>query len=269
MSNKKDIDITPGPIMQGNTAIQQSSHSSIAQADRLIELAMSQDVSMEKLEKLLELKERYEKEEARKAYVAAMAEFKSEGVVIEKDRLVNYEHSNGDGETRYRHASLGNVIGVATPFLAKHGLSHKWVSRRVEARIEVKCVITHREGHSEETDWWPGPLDTSGKKNPLQQAASTVTYLERYTFLMITGLAVVDQDDDGTDGGEMPGPERITEDQANKIHAMITENELSMDIFMRWLKQSIKCKAIADIPSSYFDAVMGKIEKTIKAKGVK
>jgi hypothetical protein len=39
--------------------------------------------------------------------------------------------------------------------------------------------------------------DESGKKNAIQQVASTNTYLQRYTFLAITGLATKGQDDDG------------------------------------------------------------------------
>ncbi|MNL48938.1 ERF superfamily protein [compost metagenome] len=38
--------------------------------------------------------------------------------------------------------------------------------------------------------------DNSGKKNAIQQVASTITYLQRYTLLAATGVATKGQDDD-------------------------------------------------------------------------
>jgi hypothetical protein len=256
-----DISIVsePRPIMESPT---------VHQATKLIEMAVTQGASTKKLSKLLDLKERYEKEEARKAYTAAMAAFKTEDIEIKKDRLVEYPHRDDPtGKTSYRHASLGNIVNIAVPKLAAHGLSHKWESKREGDRVEVRCVMTHRDGHSEATEWWPGPLDNSGKKNPIQQAASTVTYLERYTFLMITGLAVEDQDDDGNTGmDETPPVKMISEEEVNQVHAMITENELDMDVFMNWLKTVQKCASIEEIPVAMLAVVTDKLNKAIKAK---
>ena len=76
-----------------------------SQADRLIELAIQNNADVDRLDKLLELKERYEKEEARKSYTAAMAAFKGEDIVITKDRTVRFPHKDGSGETSYKHRS--------------------------------------------------------------------------------------------------------------------------------------------------------------------
>ena len=238
----------------------------VSQADRLIELAIQSNADVDRLDKLLELKERYDREEARKAYTAAMAAFKAEAPVISKDRKISFDHKDGGGKTEYWHATLGNIVNLAVPVMARHGLSHNWDMERDGDRIKVRCVVTHSSGHREKTDWWPGPLDNSGKKNPIQQAASTVTYLERYTFLMITGLAVEEQDDDGAHGADDTKPELITDEQALSIHSKITDNDLDMDIFMGWLKRSQKCDSIEAIPVALFDFVMNKIEKSIKDK---
>lgn len=242
----------------------------INQADRLIEMAISSNADVDRLDQLLELKERYEKLEARKSYTAAMASFKSEDLVIKKDKRVSFPHRDGAGETSYRHATLGNIIGIAVPLLAKYGLSHKWEMKREGNLIEVRCVITHRDGHSEETEWWPAPLDDSGKKNPIQQAASTVTYLERYTFLMLSGLAVEDQDDDGIEGGGQPEPEPeveyISENESNTIHALITDNNLEMPIILGWLYKVKKIDCIEHIPLNLLATVTDKINTGIKQK---
>lgn len=261
------IPVDPAEIVQGST----TTNKSIAQVDRLLELAVTSNADMAKLEKLLELKERYDKEEARKAFTAAMAAFKAEGLVIDKDRKVSFPHKDSDERTEYRHASIGNVIGLATPLLAKHGISHRWDRSRDEDRIKVRCVLTHKDGHEETGDWWDGPPDNSGTKNPLQQGSSTTTYLERYTFLAITGLATVDQDDDGAGSGPVeegePPNEKINEDQVNTIHSKVHENDI--EGFDRWLKSSLKCETIADIPVSMYDMVIRKLDKIIKEKAKK
>ena len=62
--------------------------------------------------------------------------------------------------------------------------------------------VTHIKGHSEDTTL-SGPPDDSGRKNNIQQIASTVSYLERYTLFALLGLASQDMDDDGQ-GADKP-----------------------------------------------------------------
>ena len=69
----------------------------------MIKLAVSGGADLDKLEKLLTLQERWDKNEAKKAYHKAMAEFKANPPKINKDRKVTY------GNTKYNHASLANV----------------------------------------------------------------------------------------------------------------------------------------------------------------
>lgn len=164
---------------------------------RLIETAtLRDDFDVEKLEKLLAVKKDWEANEARKAFVAAMAAFKADAPTIVKDKRVEFSG------TKYTHASIGNVVGVITGALGRHGLSHRWDTKQENGLITVTCVITHQFGHSEAVSL-SGKPDDSGKKNAIQQTASTVSYLQRYTLLSATGLATVDQeDDDGHGSGE-------------------------------------------------------------------
>ena len=74
----------------------------------------------------------------------------------------------------------------------------------------------------------------------------------------------VGEDDDD---GNSAGVELISEDQANTIHAMITDNDLKMDKFMKYLK-SINCNSIKEISTQAFDVVIGTINNEIK-KGQK
>lgn len=149
---------------------------------------LSQGVKPEDLEKILTLQERWEANEARKAYHVAISAFKTNSPKIDKDKKVSY------GNTKYSHASLANVVEKITAELSKHGLSASWRTKQ-NGKIEVTCQITHIKGHSEETSL-SADADTSGSKNSIQALGSTITYLERYTLLAITGLATEEQDDD-------------------------------------------------------------------------
>lgn len=158
--------------------------------------AMERGASLEQIDKLLDLQMKWEANEARKAYVADMAAFKQNPPTIIKDKTVGYKTREGD-LVGYSHATLGNVTNSIVEGLAQFGFSHSWIVKQDNSLVHVTCRITHRMGHSEEVSM-SAFKDDSGKKNHIQQVASTITYLERYTLLAATGLATHDQpDDDG------------------------------------------------------------------------
>lgn len=158
--------------------------------------AMDKGGNIEQIERLMDLQMRWDADQARKAYVSDMAEFKRNPPTIVKDKLVGYENKDGTF-TGYKHATIGNVTNAIVAGLAVHGFSHAWEPEQRDGKIFVTCVITHKLGHSTRTTL-DSVKDDSGKKNGIQQIASAITYLERYTLLMATGLATHDQpDDDG------------------------------------------------------------------------
>ena len=162
----------------------------------LITLGVQRGDDVERMTQLYELKKTFERDEARKAYHLAVAQFKNESIEIIKNKTVAYK------DVSYNHASLDHIVEVTAPLLAKHGLSHNWdLEQGDKGRVTVTCVLTHSLGHSNKVALVGSP-DDSGSKNNIQRVASTVTYLERYTFLAITGLAAKDQDDDGANSGE-------------------------------------------------------------------
>ena len=168
---------------------------------QLLEIAVSQNADLDKLERLMALQERWEANEARKEFVLAMAGFKQEPLEIFKRKEVGYTTKDGEF-VGYKHATLSDVANVVVPAMARHDLSHRWDVKQENGRIIVTCVVTHKRGHSE-TVTLDGSPDSSGKKNAIQQVASTVTYLQRYTLLLATGLAAQDQlDDDGQGAGK-------------------------------------------------------------------
>lgn len=182
----------------------------------LIEIAVSQGADVDKLEKLLQLQLQWEKNEARKAFVEAMAAFKIEPPEINKNKHVTYN------QVDYWHATLDHVVETIAAGLSKHGLAHRWKTEQSGGQISVTCILTHKMGHSEETTL-SAAADMSGSKNAIQAVGSTVTYLQRYTLLAATGLAAKGQDDDGRTEG-MEG--QAIEDYLTTIRDSSTNAEL-------------------------------------------
>lgn len=191
----------------------------------MIRLAVNSGADLEKLEKLLTLQERYEANEARKAYHRAMSDFKANPPKIEKDKTVHFNN------TKYNHASLANVVEKITAELSKYGLSASWNTKQNGA-VTVTCRITHVLGHSEETSLTAG-ADSSGSKNSIQAIGSTITYLERYTLLAALGLATHDQDDDGQASVEL---DRIDDKQLHVLRDQFIELEVEESKFIKHMK---------------------------------
>lgn len=153
-------------------------------------LAQNPDFDLNRLQKLLDIKAQWDAAEARRAYTAAMAAFKSEPLKIFKTKDVNIP-----GGAKFKHATLADVCDGVVANLGKHGLSHAWVPRQLEnGWIEITCLMTHELGHSESFTL-RAPPDDSGKKSPVQQIASTKTMLERYTLTAAVGLGASDMED--------------------------------------------------------------------------
>ena len=183
----------------------------------LLELVIQKGADLQTIEKFMDLQERHEKNEARKAYVVAMAEFKKNAPDIITDGKVSFELKDGS-VTSYTHATLANVTATLSTELSKYGLSGRWDVEQGDYGIKVTFILTHIAGHSESVSI-AAPPDNSGKKNPIQSIASTVSYLERYTMLAGTGLAAKGMDD--TDG-RLPEdePEPITQASMDKIEEL-------------------------------------------------
>lgn len=182
------------------------------------------NVDIDKLAKLLEVQIAWEKNEAKKAYVEAMAAFKANPPKIHKNRHVKFNTSKG--VTEYYHASLDNVTTTISEALSRHGLTASWVTGQTDNQVTVTCRITHVLGHSEETVLTSRP-DDSGGKNPIQAIGSAVSYLQRYTLLALTGLATEGQDDDGAGTKPKAEPVKLNKKQQDfisKIGLVLDEN---------------------------------------------
>jgi hypothetical protein len=218
---------------------------------QMLAVAVQQGMPIETLRELMQLKKEWEADEARKAFVAAMAAFKANPPEIIKDKHVSF--TTQKGTTAYDHATLGGVCSAIIKGLAGHGISHRWEVAQQDNRIKVTCVLTHAQGHSESVSLNAG-ADDSGGKNSIQAIGSAVTYLQRYSLLAATGLAAMDQDDDGK--GPEPTGYFISEKQIMDLKALGEEVGVNKSQFLKFMKVD----ALEKIPASQYSVAIAGLE---------
>ncbi len=183
--------VVEGRTPKRDAAVVPVAPSSDLTPQQMVSLAVSQNADPERLKALMDLQERWEKNEARKAFVDAMAAFKAEPIKILKKKDVNIP-----GGAKFKHAVLADVVDGSVAYMSKHGLSHNWLVEQTPELVTVTCVVTHKLGHSERTMMQAAP-DNGPGRNKIQAVGSTITYLQRYTLMSLLGLAAKDMDNDG------------------------------------------------------------------------
>lgn len=225
----------------------------------MIRLAIEKGADVAVLTQLFDLKLRYEADEARKAFVAALNKFKADPPGIFKNRHVSFTLKTG-GRTEYDHATLSAICAAIDPKIIECGLSYRWETTQDDkCRIGVTCVVTHEFGHSEKVTLY-GPPDESGGKNNIQAIGSTVTYLQRYTLLAALGLATKDQDDDGEKGG---AGEPISPGQKEELIGLIKETDTDTKKFLDYMGVA----SLDELPASLYTKAIAALRA--KKRGAK
>ena len=159
-------------------------------------MAVGQGADVDKLGKLLDLRMRWEANEAKKAFREAMAAFKAKVPEIVKNRSASFESKKTGTKVSYDYATLDHVCGKLIPALSEHGITHSWKTEQKEnGKVRVTCVMS-KGLYSEDGSTLEANPDDSGAKNPIQAIGSAKSYLERYTFLAACGVAVKGMDTD-------------------------------------------------------------------------
>jgi len=216
----------------------------------MLDHAVQQNASVETLSKLMELQDRWERNQARKSFAAAMSAAKADLPKIIKTRKVDF--TTAKGRTNYQYEDLAGIMDQVGPVLSRHGLSIRYrTTAEINQPIVVTCIIEHADGHHEENTLTAG-RDDSGNKNSIQQIGSTVTYLQRYTLKAALGLAAA-ADDDGAkadDGGT------ITDAESEIILTLIDETGSDIAKFC----EVMQIDSIAAMPAAKFRRAIAKLE---------
>lgn len=210
----------------------------------MLNQAVERGANIEILEKLMGLQERWERNQARKSFDNAMAAAKSNMPVILKTNSVSF----GQGKTSYKFEDLATIARAIDPVLTEHGLSYRYRTASEPGSVTVTCIISHRDGHSEENSL-SATHDNSGGKNSIQALGSSVTYLQRYTLKSALGLA----SSADTDGNF---EDKLSTEQVETLKSLIVEVGADIARFLKYLK----IDALEDLPPSRFKNAVSALE---------
>lgn len=211
----------------------------------LLDKAVSGGASLDMIDRLVSLGERMQAMKARQAFDAAIAAAKAEIKPVARNAI---------GHNSKRYADFSAYAKAIDPILSRHGLSYRFRSAQAE-RITVTCVLSHRDGYSEENSL-TGPADTSGSKNAIQAIGSTLTYLQRYTLVQALGLAAGDDDDGRASGGDAaPDAPLVSEAQVAAITKAIGFKGRTVEA----LCKRLGVESLADIYADKFSDVLAMI----------
>lgn len=234
-------------------------HTAAVTPMAMIDRAISSGASVDTLERLMALHERWQANQAKVAFNNAMALAKSRIPKIVKSRKVDF--SSAKGRTNYSYEDLSAIADVVDPILSEYGLSYRFRTETQGGIITVTCIISHRDGHSEENSLSAGS-DQSGNKNSIQAVGSTQTYLSRYTLKAALGLSATNDDDGAKAGQEVAGT--ITEEQFKKLQDLLEAADADIVKFCQYFT----IDALYDMPASKFAAATQMLNKRIAANAM-
>lgn len=181
----------------------------------LLRMAVEGGADVEKLEKLMALQERWQAEQARKAFFAAMNAVQGEIEPIRRDATNKF--------TQSRYARLESIHKQLCPVYTKAGFSISFGEGTAarEGEIRITATVMHRDGHSQEyhADLAPDTEGAKGNANKtaVQGKGSTFSYGRRYLETMIFNVALTNDDDDGNGGKAAPV---VTEEQSRELREL-------------------------------------------------
>ena len=141
---------------------------------------------LDKMERLLSMKERIDKEESSRQFNADMASMQIEMPSVAE---------RGTGHN-IKYATFEDINDVAKPIMSKYGFAISFKVIDVEKGARVTGLLLHRSGHREETEM-TFPSDTSGAKNAVQALGSSISYAKRYIMCAMLNITTRGEDDNG------------------------------------------------------------------------
>src|SRR5690606_1805208 len=118
---RRSLDSSEGDMT--NQAIQRVADASQAPITvtpmEILQRAVERGADIDQLTKLMDLQERWERNEAKKPFVAALGAFKRNPPKLAKNKHVRFQTSRG--VTEYDHATLDQVCEVIGKALSEHG----------------------------------------------------------------------------------------------------------------------------------------------------
>lgn len=211
-------------------------------------------VDVDKMEKLIAMREHVEAYEAEKLFWRAFPAMQGSLPTIPKKGVMHQRNKAGTKEWDIPFSKFEDVIEYIRPILKKHGFALSFKHTQLEnGKLRTIGMLSHRGGHVER-DNFDADHDDSGSKNAIQAIGSTRAYGKRYTTGSLLGLAFGGEDDDGASAGRDDSP-RV---QSNPKSVGNLANEAMVKTLRRacenkGLDESMLCEQVSEGKVSRFE----------------
>lgn len=230
------------------SAVQVQGESEIGQ---LLRLAVTGNVPVETIEKLVALKERMEDRNAAREFNIALADFQAACPAIKKTSSAKITTAGGSAYS-YSYAELDEIARTTRPILTRFGLSYTWDSEADGEKLICTCTVFHTSGHSRSAKFTL-PTTTKSGMSDQQKVAAALTYARRQSLIQALGLTTTDPD---TDGPRVD--DKVTAEQVAELEKLVKETGADLSKLLAYLGVA----SLADITARGFD----KAKKALSAK---
>ncbi|WP_454917350.1 ERF family protein [Xanthobacter sediminis] len=218
----------------------------------IMQAASNPQIDADKVERLMKMYREIVADEAKRAYLAAFPAMQAELPVVNQNGQIEIrEKGTAKVIQSTRYAKWEDINEAIQPVLGKHGFGLSFrLSVAADGKQNVTAVVSHNEGHQEETTITL-MHDSTGSKNSVQAVGSTISYGQRYSaraLLNFQSRAREDRDDDGQAAGGHEEPATITAEQAAELRQLIQTHRRNEAKFLTWAK----LQKLEDIPADRF-----------------
>lgn len=201
----------------------------------IAEAARDPRVDVDKMERLLAMKEREDAKVAERAFTEAMNRVKPLLPRIKKNGVIQL---NKGGSLAY--AKYEDIHAAVMPLLHENGFTVSYSSELAgQGLLKVVVTVKHKAGHKETGEAFVPLVDDSGAKNKVQGHGSTLSYGKRYALCDYLDIVTEGQDTDGA----FVSTEPINEHQTNVILRLLSATRSPEAAFLKYMK--VDC--VADI----------------------
>lgn len=206
-------------------------------------------VDIDKLSRLMEMREKIERETSKRAFSTALRAAQSEMRPIAANAL--------NPQTKSKYATYAKLDGELRPIYTRHGfaLSFDEADSPKPEHIRVLCYVSH-DGGFERTYHKDMPVDGKGAKggdvmSKTHASGAASSYGARYLLKGIFNVAVGEDDRDGNKPAEAPEPPpgSISPEQVDEIRRQLNVKGCSERAFL----QHVKHKSVESIPDEMFE----------------
>jgi hypothetical protein len=215
----------------------------IRPVDGLIASAVEKNLDVDKLERLIDMRNKELARQAKLDYDEHFAAMQLDYVPVSKTKAA----LDRDGKkVLYRYCPLEDILRVYQPIISRHGFSYRWSEETISPTEKRMWCVVAGFGH-EERSYVDIPIQAATSfTNSVQQRGSATTYGKRYSFVDAFGVIIDGEDDDATSINHAPAKSvfvdvvtqaEMSDEYTDLLEAAVSSGRLQSSIAATWMER--------------------------------